>query len=57
MPKIKNMILTETKSSGVIRLNNLNMKGLTRVDSSDIIETDRFAFGQGGSSGKKAVGG
>jgi hypothetical protein len=33
------------------------MKALTRVDSSDIIETDRFAFGnQNASGGKKTAG-
>ena len=47
------MTLNENKSSTVIRLNNLNVKGMTRVDSSDIIETDRFAFGNNGSGGKK----
>jgi len=52
MPKIKNMNLNEKKSSATIKLNNLNVKGLTRVDSSDIIETDRFAFGQGSSNKK-----
>ena len=46
MPKIKNMNLNE-KSTASIKLNNLNIKGMTRVDSSDIIETDRFAFGNG----------
>lgn len=48
MPKIKNMNLNENKSSTVIKLNNLNLKALNRVDSADIIETDRFAFGKGG---------
>jgi len=57
MPKIKT--LYDNKSSAVIKLNNLNLKGLTRVDSSDIIETDRFTFNKGGqkdSSGKKTSG-
>jgi hypothetical protein len=60
MPKIKNMTLNENKSSQVIKLNNLNLKALNRIDSADIIETDRFAFGnsvaQNGSSGKKNIG-
>lgn len=51
MPKIKNMNLNENKSSSVIKLNNLNLKALNRVDSADIIETDRFAFGKGGQNG------
>ena len=57
MPKIKNMTLNENKSNQVIKLNNLNMKALTRVDSSEIIETDRFAFGNQNSSGGKKTGG
>ena len=42
MPKIKNMTLNDNKSQQVIKLNNLNLKALTRVDSSEIIDTDRF---------------
>jgi hypothetical protein len=55
MPKIKNMTLNKNKSTTVIKLSNLNIKGLTRVDSSDIIETDRFAVGINGLSGKKVM--
>jgi len=56
MPKIKNMTLNENKSSQVIKLNNLNIKALTRVDSSEIIDTDRFAFGNQNASGSKKTG-